>query len=267
MRNIALRLAYDGTDFVGSQWQNLGRSVQSELEGAWTQFTQEQRRFILAGRTDAGVHAQGQVANIRTATKHSAAKVRRSLNALLPSDIAVLEAWDAPPDFHARHSAVQREYQYLIDNSLTLLPQLRNYVLHVEQALDVQAMSSALALLQGQHDFAAFASLSASQTSTVRRCYQASCRKIELFGRSLIAVDLVANAFLHHMVRTIVGTVLLVGRRRMTPEAFGAVLQGRDRRQAGPTASAHGLTLMAVRYPHAMTLETDEQMQSCEGME
>ncbi|MCG8347288.1 MAG: tRNA pseudouridine(38-40) synthase TruA [Chloroflexales bacterium] len=264
MRNIALRLAYDGTDFVGSQWQNLGRSVQSELEGAWAQFTQEQRRFTLAGRTDAGVHAQGQVANIRTATKHSVAKVRRGLNALLPSDIAVLEAWEAPLDFHARHSAVQREYQYLIANSPALLPQLRNYVLHVEQSLDMQAMSSALALLQGQHDFAAFTSLSASQNSTVRRCYRASCRKVELFGQSLIAIDLVANAFLHHMVRTIVGTALLVGRRRMTPEAFGAVLQGRDRRQAGPTASAHGLTLMAVRYPCTMMLETGEQMQSCE---
>ncbi len=249
MRNIALRLAYDGTDFVGSQWQTIGRSVQGELEGAWEQFTQEQRRFVLAGRTDAGVHAQGQVANVRTETRHSLSTIRRGLNALLPTDIAALEVWEVPLDFHARHSATRREYRYLIDNAAVMLPILRNYVLHVEQPLDRTAMQQALRMLEGQHDFAAFTSQPPGQGSTVRRCYQAQCTTVELFGRPLLAIELAANAFLHHMVRAIVGTVLQVGRGRMSVEAFGQVLAGRDRRQAGPTAAAHGLTLTAVYYP------------------
>lgn len=249
MRNIALRLAYDGTDFVGSQWQNNGRSVQGELEGAWEQFTQEQRRFVFAGRTDAGVHAQGQVANVRTETPHTLVTIRRGLNALLPVDVVVLEAWEVPFDFHARYSAVQREYRYLILNAPVLLPLLRNYVVHVEQPLDIVALQSALAFLPGQHDFAAFTSPRLSQESTVRRCYRASLNTVDVLGHTLIAIDLAANAFLHHMVRAIVGTLLLVGRGRMTPGEFGQILKGRDRRRAGPTAAAHGLTLMAVVYP------------------
>lgn len=250
MRNIALRVAYDGTDFVGSQWQNTGRSVQGELEGAWLSFAQEQRRFTLAGRTDAGVHAQGQVANVRTQTRHPVATIQRGLNALLPSDVAVLEAWEVSTDFHARHSAVGREYRYLIDNHQVELPLLRNCVVHVEQSLDQDAMRAALRYLPGQHDFAAFATLKPNQGSTVRTCYAAEVGTVEIFGRTLIAIDLAANAFLHHMVRTIVGTVLLVGRGRMAPEAFDRVLKSRDRRQAGPTAPAHGLILTAVNYPH-----------------
>ena len=106
MRNIALRIEYDGTDFVGSQWQKNGRSVQGELEAAWQQLTQEQLRINLAGRTDAGVHARGQVANVRTETRHDVATIRRGLNAILSKDVAVLEAWEVPLDFHARHTAV-----------------------------------------------------------------------------------------------------------------------------------------------------------------
>lgn len=267
MRNIALRLAYDGTDFIGSQWQNMGRSVQGELEGAWSQFAQEQRRFVLAGRTDAGVHAQGQVANVRTETRHSPATVQRGLNALLPSDVAVLEAWEAPLDFHARHSAVRREYRYLIDNNPAPLPLLRNCALHVEQRLDLEALQAALVYLEGQHDFAAFATLGPNQGSTVRRCYRARCGLVEMFGRSLIAIDLAANAFLHHMVRAIVGTVLIVGRGRMTPEGFGQVLAGRDRRRAGPTAAAHGLILTAVLYPPALMQPSAVPIVSREEME
>jgi len=249
MRNIALRLAYDGTDFVGSQWQNTDRSVQGEVEGTWSRFAQEERRFIFAGRTDAGVHAQAQVANVRTETRHDPATIRRGVNALLPHDIAVLDVWEADYDFHARHSAVRREYRYLIANGPVLLPMLRNYVLHVEQPLDLAAMEAALAVLPGRHDFAAFTSVQAAKGPTVRTCHHAGCHTLELFGQSLISIDLAANAFLHHMVRSIIGTLLLVGRGRMRPAQFEQVLAGRNRRQAGPTAAAHGLTLMNVEYP------------------
>src|SRR5262249_22460449 len=157
MRNIALRIEYDGTDFVGSQWQNNGRSVQGELEGAWEQLAQEQRRINMAGRTDAGVHARGQVASLRTETHHDLATIQRGLNAILPEDLAVLEAWEVPLDFHARHSATRRDYRYLIDNGRVGSPLLRRHAVHVARRLDGLAMSEALNTLLGTHDFAAFA--------------------------------------------------------------------------------------------------------------
>lgn len=249
MRNLALWLAYDGTDFVGSQWQNTGRSVQGELEGAWSRFAQEQRRFTMSGRTDAGVHARGQVANVRTETNHALATIKRGLNAVLPDDVSVLDVREVPLDFHARHSAVRRSYRYLIDNNQAPLPMLRYYTLHIEQQLDVDAMREALALLIGKHDFAAFAAINPEQRSTVRTCYQADCSIVEWLGQPLLALDLSANAFLHHMVRVIVGTVLLVGRGRVKPAAFGEILVSADRRRAGPTAAPQGLTLISVEYP------------------
>ncbi len=252
MRTIAMRLAYDGTDFVGSQWQNTGRSVQGELEGAWFQLTQEQRRFVFAGRTDAGVHAQGQIAHVQTETHHALATIQRGCNAWLPSDVVIRDVWEVAPNFHARHSAIRREYRYLIADTPVLLPLLRHYVMHVEQPLDDSAIQTALAFLHGRHDFAAFTSQSASQGSTIRRCYEARCLRVEVLGQTLLAIDLAANAFLQHMVRMIVGTVVLVGRGRIPPAQVERILQERDRRQAGPTAAAHGLCLMAVIYPPHM---------------
>jgi tRNA pseudouridine38-40 synthase len=249
MRNVALRLAYDGTDFIGSQYQNEGRSVQGALEQAWEELTQERRRVTLAGRTDAGVHAAGQVANIFTETAHSPRTILRGMNAKLPEDVAIQAARDVGQDFHARHSANRREYRYLIDNNDAWLPTLRNYVLYVEQKLDVAAMAEALPHLEGTHDFAAFSALVPDQRSTVRTCYTARLSEIELFGRRLIAIDLAANAFLQHMVRVIVGTALLVGRRKISPEGFQKILEGRDRKAAGPTTVPHGLTLVSVGYP------------------
>ncbi len=167
MRNVALRIEYDGTDFVGSQWQNNGRSVQGALEAAWEQLTQEQRRINLAGRTDAGVHARGQVASLRTETHHDLATIQRGLNAILPEDVAVLEAWEVPIDFHARHSAIRRDYRYLIDNGRVGSPLIRRHAVHVPQPLDVAAIGEALGALLGRHDFAAFAG-GQQEGSTVR---------------------------------------------------------------------------------------------------
>lgn len=252
MRKIALRLAYDGTDFVGSQWQTHGRSVQGVVETGWTQLTQEQQRFVFAGRTDAGVHAEGQVAHVATATRHTLTTIQRALNALLPDDLAVLGAWEVDSTFHARYSACWRKYRYLIDTHLVRLPALRRSVLHIGAPLDVQAMQEALQVLPGEHDFAAFATLGHYAGSTVRRCYRATCERMPWLDRPLIAVELVANGFLRHMVRTIVGTLLLVGQQRLTPAEFAEVLLSRERQRAGPTAAAHGLTLMDVGYPSDM---------------
>lgn len=259
MRNLALLLAYDGTDFVGSQWQNQGRSVQGALEEAWAELTQERRRFTLAGRTDAGVHAQGQVANVRGETRHPLETVVRGMNALLPDDVKVLAAREVGPDFHARYSATRRDYRYLIDRGPAPLPTLRHLALHVEGRLDTAAMAEALPLLEGSHDFAAFTAPSADQKSTVRTVYTARLAETEILGRRLIAIDLAANAFLQHMVRVIVGTVLQVGRGRMAAAELRRVLEGRDRKAAGRTAAAHGLTLTSVRYPPELVRWDDER--------
>jgi tRNA pseudouridine38-40 synthase len=248
MRNIALRIEYDGTDFVGSQWQTNGRSVQGELEGAWEQLTQERRRVNMAGRTDAGVHARGQVANVRADTTLDLATIRRGLTAILPEDVAVLEAWDVPYEWHARHTAIRRDYRFLIDNGVVAAPLLRRHAVHVSKRLDVDQMQAALEALVGTHDFAAFAG-GPQEGSTVRTCYRASAAATDLWGQPLIAVDLAANAFLRHMVRNIIGTLLMVGEGRLSTAEFAVVLAGRDRRKAGRTAPAHGLYLMSVRYP------------------
>lgn len=248
MRNIALRVEYDGTDFVGSQWQTNGRTVQGELEGAWAQFTQERRRINLAGRTDAGVHARGQVASVLTETTHDTETIVRGMNAVLPSDIAVHAAWDTPREFHARHSAIRREYRYLIDNGAVGSAILRGQVLHVSRELDCDAMDRAIASLIGTHDFVAF-SAGLSEGSTVRTCYRATCARAELWGQSLLVIDIAANAFLRHMVRVIVGALLMVGGGRLSHTDFAAPLIDGQRRRAIQMAPAHGLYLMTVRYP------------------
>ena len=249
MHNVALRLAYDGTNFVGSQLQAQGRTVQGVVEAAWEQLTQERRRFTLAGRTDAGVHALGQVANVCTETHHTLAIIKRGMNALLPDDVSVLQTWDVPEAFHARYSAVRRDYRYLIDPASVALPLLRSRCVNIPQPLHKEQMAQALAVLVGEHDFAAFAGAGSSTGSTVRHCYTASLVMTEMLGRELIAIDLAANAFLRHMVRNIVGTVLLVGQQRLDIEGVARVLHSGDRKQAGPTAPAHGLYLVSVGYP------------------
>jgi tRNA pseudouridine38-40 synthase len=248
MRNIALRIEYDGTDFVGSQWQNNGRSVQGELEGSWEQLTQERRRINMAGRTDAGVHARGQVANVRTETRLDLATIQRGLNAILPEDVAVHEVWEVDLEFHARHNAIRRDYRFLIDNGRVAAPLLRRHAIHIASHLNVAAMHSAVEVLLGTHDFAAFAG-AGQEGSTVRTCYRASCESVEMWDQPLIAIELAANAFLRHMVRSIVGTLVLVGERKLEKEDFAAILASRDRRKAGRTAPAHGLYLMSVSYP------------------
>lgn len=251
MRNIALRIEYDGTDFVGSQWQNNGRSVQGALEAAWEHLTGERQRVALAGRTDAGVHARGQVANVQTATRHDIATIRRGLNGNLPEDVAALEACEVSPGFHARHTAVRREYRYVIDNAPQPAPLLRRHAAHVGRALDAGAMDRALAEIVGTHDFAPFSD-GPQEGSTVRTCYEAHCARTELWGEPVVTVDIAANAFLRHMVRNIVGTLMLVGGGRLGIDGLATMLADSGRRRPRALAPAHGLYLMSVRYPEAV---------------
>jgi tRNA pseudouridine38-40 synthase len=251
VRNLALWLEYDGTDFVGSQWQNNGRTVQGALEEAWEQVNQERRRITLAGRTDAGVHARGQVANVQSETKRDRSTLLKALNAVLPSDVAVLEVREVPLEFHARYSALRREYRYLIDNGRFASPLLRHHATHTRTPLNLAAMQEALGALLGQHDFSAFAG-GPLEGSPVREVVLAECARAVELGHEVIAVDLAANAFLRHMVRNIVGTLLWVGEGRIAASELAAILAGRDRRRAGPTAPSQGLYLMAVSYPAGM---------------
>lgn len=247
VRNIALQLEYDGTALVGSQFQLNGRTVQGELEAAWQKFTGEALRWNFAGRTDAGVHAWGQVANARTTTLHPINTVQRALNALLPEDIAVRRVWDVPYAFHARYSAIRRDYRYLLLLEPSRSALMRRRALYLQDALDVAAVARAVQVLKGVHDFAAFGSTPAG--STVRECFVAQCREQQANNLRLVAIDLAASGFLRHMVRSVVGTLLLIGRGKLTEEAMARILESRDRTQAGPTAPAHGLYLMSVTYP------------------
>jgi tRNA pseudouridine38-40 synthase len=247
LRNIAVQLAYDGTDLVGSQVQADGRTVQGELEAAWLKFTNERVRWTFAGRTDAGVHAWGQVANVRTGSQHNVATMQRALNALLPADVAVRSAWEVPYDFHARFSAVRRAYRYLLLLEPYRSPLWRHRAWHMREALNVDAMVEALLALLGEHDFAAFGST--PEGATVRDCFVAECHTFEQDGMHLVAIDLEANGFLRHMVRAIIGTLVLVGQGRYAINDMTRILDSRDRAQAGPTAPPHGLYLMSVTYP------------------
>jgi tRNA pseudouridine38-40 synthase len=249
MRTVALRLAYDGGDFVGSQWQTNGRSVQGELEGAWQQLTGMRERMTLAGRTDAGVHACGQVASIRSATRLSCHELVRGLNGILPDDVAIYEAWPVDEGFHARHTAIRRVYRYMVDAGVAPSPLLRRNALHISAPLDIEAMTGAAQGLLGMHDFAVFAD-SPAEGSTVRRIDRVSWSRDEWWNHSVVVFEIAANAFLRHMVRNIVGTLLLVGQHRIDAARFAALFAGQAPRHVVRLAPAHGLCLMMVEYPH-----------------
>ncbi len=250
-RNIAAQLAYDGANFVGSQSQRSGRTVQDEVERAWLRLTGEQQRWTFAGRTDAGVHAAGQVANVRTGATHKLGTVQRALNALLPPDIVVRRVWEASDDFHARFSALERRYRYTLLAEPWPVPLLRTTAWHLARPLQVAAMDAAAQHLHGEHDFAAFGVV--DQGSTVRRCTAARCWSVEQDGYALIIIEMAANGFLRHMVRALVGTLVEVGLGRRSVAEFAEILASADRRRAGRTAPPQGLSLVAVRYADMAT--------------
>lgn len=236
-------VAYDGTDYGGFQRQTNAPSVQATLEIALAQVTQETVTVLAAGRTDAGVHAVGQVIAFDTAWRHGLDALQRALNAVLPADVAVLEMAEATPDFHPRYDARSRRYRYTIYNAPVRWPLARRYSLHVAATLDVAAMQQAAQCLVGEHDFAAFGQ--PPQGESTVRCVLAA----EWGGEPpWLTFDIEANAFLYRMVRSIVGTMLMVGRGEMSVEEFAAVLASRDRSQAGPTVPPHGLCLVEIKY-------------------
>lgn len=244
MRNIKLTVAYDGTEFHGWQRQAGLRTVQEVLEGAIGGVTGSRPTCQASGRTDAGVHALGQVVHFLTASRHAPAVFVKALNATMPADVRVLEAAEVPQAFHATLDATSKRYRYAIDNGRIADPFRLRYAWHVFHRLDVEAMRRAGAALVGRHDFRSFETEWPNRTSSVRTIYDLAVRR-EGDG---VAVEVEADGFLYNMVRAIAGTLSLVGTGRRAEGWVGEVLRAERRAVAGPTAPARGLFLVVVRY-------------------
>jgi tRNA pseudouridine38-40 synthase len=239
-RVLKLTLSYDGTRFVGWQRQADRNSIQGLLEEALARFEGAPVTVHGAGRTDAGVHALGQVASVTVTATHDTSAVARGLNANLPPDIRVLKVEEAPPGFHARFSARSKTYRYALRNVPVASPFERAYAWHVPEPLDVDAMRAAAAALVGTHDFAAFQSAGSDVTDTVR-----TMTRSEFVD---LTYEIEGNGFLRHMVRAIVGTLVEVGQGRRPVSSVEALLAGGRRAEAGATAPPHGLFLGRVDY-------------------
>jgi len=244
MKNFKLTLAYDGTRFSG--WQKQGNTVntiQAVIEAALAEAVGEKAELIGAGRTDAGVHANGQVANCKFYTEIDAAALMAALNAKLPSDIAVLAAAECPERFHARYNARGKTYRYRIWNHPVLNPFQRKHSLWVPEPLDCGRMREAAEMLVGRNDFKAF-STGKTKKSTIRTLHEASVETVE--GMTICTFR--GDGFLYNMVRIMTGTIIECGRRQREPVDIPSVFEKADRNLAGYTAPAHGLFLDDVWY-------------------
>jgi tRNA pseudouridine38-40 synthase len=242
--NIRVVLEYDGTKFAGWQQQAKGRTVEAELKKALRSITGSDVVVYAAGRTDAGAHAEGQVANFRTDGRIAPQRLVGALNARLPEDVAVLSAEVVPDDFHARYSARWRRYRYRYLDRPSRPALERGRCWHVRGKLDVEAMAEAAVVLAGKHDWTSYCSASEPAGARVREMRSARVKRRGEF----VEVELVAEGFLRGMVRSIAGALAEVGRGKRPPKWVGEVLRACDRRQAPRTAPAGGLTLMEVIY-------------------
>jgi tRNA pseudouridine38-40 synthase len=243
VRRLALTVEYEGTAYAGSQYQKNASTIQGELEKALSQLTGGRTRVALAGRTDAGVHAKGQVASFRVTTPHEPDVFVRALNHYLPQDIAVRRAWEVPLAFDVRRQACRRWYRYAIYNGRERRARFRRYCWHVSEPLDVEAMQEAAAYLVGVHDLTAFGAATGPANS-VRTVYRAEVSRC----RSWVLFDMEANAFLPQQVRRTVGALVRVGLGKEGPGDFHRLLTSGEGGAATFAAPAHGLCLMAVRY-------------------
>ena len=249
LTTFKLTLAYDGTDFVGWQRQASGRSVQALLEETLSRIEAAPVTVIGAGRTDAGVHALGQVASVQLTRAIEAPELRRALNATLPPDVRALAVETAPDGFNARYAAHSKSYRYHIIADEVISPFERRFAWHVPGALDSAAMRRAAERIKGRHDFSAFQSTGSQVASTVREITfsQLNASPITETGLDII-YDVRGEGFLRHMIRAVVGTLVEIGAGRLKADAVDQILASRDRRNAGPTAPARGLFLVAIYY-------------------
>ncbi len=243
-RSLKLTLEYDGTDFSGWQRQPGRRTVQGALEEALRTVLRHDVEVAGAGRTDAGVHALGQVASLETPSDLPPSKIRAALNGVLPDDVAVLAVEEAPEGFNARFAARAKHYRYRILEGPVRRPLELRHAWHCRHALDLERMRLAAARLVGTHDFRAFAREPDTRASTVRTLFALDARR----DGFILSLDVKGDGFLYNMVRALAGTLVEVGRGKLAPESVDAVLLARDRAAAGPTLPARGLFLVEVEY-------------------
>jgi tRNA pseudouridine38-40 synthase len=257
MRHFKLTIAYDGTDFHGWQIQANKPTIQGEIVNVLRRITQENIQLHGAGRTDAGVHALGQVGSFRTQSNLSALEFQRALNALLPPAIRIFTSEEVGPDFHARWSARGKTYRYRMYRGKVVPPMVWRYVLHYPFPLDEDAMRVAASRYVGPHDFAAFAASTGSEDddrerSTVREIYASELLRANEGEELVFSVR--GRSFLRYMVRKMVGTLLEVGRGRLTPDDITRLYQLRDRSKSGPTVPPQGLCMVSVEHEESFRI-------------
>jgi len=254
MRNIRLKLAYDGTNYHGFQRQALsyGPTVQGTLEAVWARLVEEEVTLAMAGRTDAGVHASGQIVNFMTSARIPEEKIPKAFNSLLPRDIRILQAECVPEEFNSRWSAKWKRYDYLIDNKP--IPEIfkRLYAYHMPIPLNVNHMQQAANLLEGYHNFKTFAAAGGDSKRFERTIYRC---QISQEDNQFIRVSCAGDGFLYHMVRIIVGTLMDVGKGRTHPGEIPEIIASQERKRARMIAPAHGLTLVHVNYTNESPFE------------
>lgn len=242
---IKLTIAYDGTNYHGFQCQVNGLAIQDVVNGVLTDLFGREIRTIGASRTDAGVHAEGNVAVFDAETRIAPSKIAFALNARLPEDIRIVKSEQVRDDWHPRYQATVKTYSYHILNRTHPDPLTRHLEMHVYGPLDAAAMDQAAAYLVGEHDFVSFCAAGNSSSTTVRTIYDAHVAR----EGDRVTFTITGNGFLYNMVRIIAGTLLEIGKGTWHPEQMKEILDAKDRGAAGPTAPAKGLILNAIRYP------------------
>ena len=246
MKRIKLVTAYDGTNYHGSQIQNNGETIEGVLKMELSSLLKEDIQIIGASRTDAGVHARGNVFVFDTESRIPPEKFTYALNARLPEDIRIQYSEEVPLTFHPRHQDTVKTYEYRILNRKLPLPEYRLHTHFTYEALNIEKMQQACKFFIGEYDFASFCAAGSQVESTVREIYDLHVKK----EGDLVTISVTGNGFLYNMVRIIAGTLLKVGSGQFEPEDMEGIIQGRDRSLAGPTAPAKGLTLIEIRYPN-----------------
>lgn len=239
-----LTISYDGTNYSGWQRQENALSIQEVIEEACQALFQVETPLLGAGRTDAKVHALGQVATIQVDTNIPIWRLPYALNTYLPPDIVIVKAEEKPLEFHPRYDAKNKTYRYQIENSPFPTPQLRNYTKFVYQPLDIEKMKEAGQYFCGTHDFKGFCSARTATATTVRTIYDLQITKCH----DLITIEITGNGFLYHMVRIIAGALINIGRGKIPPKEIPDIILSKDRVRAGKTAAPQGLTLMKIEY-------------------
>ncbi len=244
MKRIMLVVAYEGTNYCGWQVQPNGITIEGELNRALSELLGERIVVIGASRTDSGVHSYGNVAVFDTDTRIPAEKISFALNQRLPEDIVVQSSKEVLADFHPRHCNSRKTYEYRILNRSVPLPMCRRDTYFYHRALDVEKMQRAADCLVGEHDFKSFCAAAAVVETTVRTIYSLDVRRME----DIITIRVTGSGFLYNMVRIIAGTLIQIGEGRKEPESIKEILAACDRGAAGPTAPAHGLTMIGIEF-------------------